>query len=62
MDSPPNEELFRDLLSPMVDGHLRLRDRIQNLGYVKSVGSIPFFSRDRYSWSGQPIVSVEGDP
>lgn len=62
MDRPPNEELFSDLLSPMVDGHMRLRDGSETLGYVKSVASVKFFSKDRYSWSGEPIDYVEGDP
>jgi len=61
MEGPPNSQPFSDLLSPFVDKHMRLRSGSETVGYVKSVGRVRFFSRDRYVWTGEPLDYTDSD-
>ena len=55
MDIPNSEFYGNDLASPFVDDHRRLRQGTETVGYCKSVGTVQFFSRDRYAWTGEEL-------
>ena len=55
MDIPNSEFYGNDLASPFVDDHRRLRQGMETVGYCKSVGTVQFFSRDRYAWTGEEL-------